>query len=126
MPEDVALILQNAGVGTIGNDIRMGRLPQEPARVVVVAPTGGRPAEYTHDGGTRRWPRVQVIVRDVDAQAAEGRAQGIRALLEALQAVDHVVNGRTYQAIVPLSEVFMMTGDGPGRSLFACNFECWL
>jgi hypothetical protein len=127
MPEDIADLLVTAGLGTLGTTLVMGRLPEQPDVCAAIADTAGRPAAWVHNGGERRYPHVQVIVRDRDPQAARTRARDIRDLLVAIRGgAIASVNGRTYKAIYAMSEPFAMTGDSSGRSLVGCNYECWM
>jgi hypothetical protein len=130
---DVATMLAAAGLVRLGElgagplpPLFVGRVPEAPDRLVVLTEYSGRPPEDGHAGDTRRFPRVQCIVRDRDPIAARTLIEQVWRLLHGTRALDRAaltVNGTEYEVIVPLSEAFPLPADSGGRSLMACNFE---
>jgi hypothetical protein len=119
--DDMARVLVDAGVGAVGTDIFLFRLPEDPDSCVAIYEAGGRPRQVTHDGSVRRFPQFQVAARDPDPVAARQKAEAVwRAYNGFLQAV---VNGTVYEVIVPLGEPFSLTHDTSRRYIFAANYE---
>jgi hypothetical protein len=129
---DMATLIATAGLVRLGEGagtlppLFIGRLPEQPDRLVSLTEYGGAPPEEGHSGDTRRFPRFQVIVRDPDPEAARTLMEGVWGLLHATRALGRAaltVNGTEYEAILPLSESFPLPADSGGRALMACNFE---
>jgi hypothetical protein len=129
---DVATLIQAAGLVRLGDGagslppLFVGRLPEQPDRLVSLTEYGGKPPEGSHSGDTRRFPRFQVIVRDGDPEAARELIEDVWRLLHATRGLTRAaltVNGTEYEVIVPLSEPFPLMHDSGGRTLMACNFE---
>ena len=124
--DDLALLLTSNSIVAAPVSLVKGRLPEGPDSLVAITEYGGLPPVVTHDGGVRRYPRCQVIVRDPSPRVARQIAQDIYSLFLATRGWTDtalVVNGTQYEVIVPLQEPFPLSFDTIGRTSIACNYE---
>lgn len=125
--DDIAAFLAANGVIATGVVMTKGRLPEQPDSLVAVTEYGGLAPQVSHDGGVRRFPRVQVLVRDRDPRVARSTAQAIYDLMLATRAMNqaNLLMGATqYEVVLPLAEPFPLSADTQGRTTVACNYEC--
>lgn len=123
MLEDIAGYLAAEGLGTLGTDLFLGLLPDQPDSCVALYAYPGRPPAWEHDGPqpALRYPRLQVLTRDPSYVAAESLARDASAALCAL--VNRPLGATTYGRVTPLQEPFPLERDASGRVLFTCNYE---
>lgn len=122
---DLGEILTDANLVT-DPDLYLGRMPEDVDSGVQVRDYGGRPVTTTHTGFSYRYPRVQIVVRDPDPVVARQLAEDIYALLLSTQGWDDddlTINGTTYQVIVPLAELVLLSHDEHERTNISCNYE---
>jgi hypothetical protein len=123
---DLTELIEAATIATQGVDLFSGHMLDDTSDGVLVRAYGGRPLEQTHDGDTRRFARVQVVVRDTDPEAAYTRAEAIFQLFKGTRSWDDaalLLNGTQYDVIVPLGELFPLTHDTSARAQYAANYE---
>lgn len=123
---DLTTLIEAAAIATAGVDLFAMRLPETPAAATVVRSYGGRPREQTHTGSVRRFPRVQVVSRDVNPATAFDTAERIYQLFQSTRGwtdAELLVDGTQYEVIVPLGDLFPLTHDTSGRFLYAANYE---
>ena len=129
--DDIASILQTAGVGTIATTssatgtIYKGILPEAPTAVIAVLEYEGLAPERVFAGGVAsahlEHARVQTQVRAATYQAARDTAQDVLAALDYQQNV--TVNGVRYALIEALQRPpFPLANDQNNRTIFAANF----
>ena len=120
---DLAQILQLSGIGTIGADIFLGRLPDSPDNVVALFPTGGFPQDLPLPDVRMT---VQVLVRDESYRAAYERIWRIYNLLDGGQRGRFIQSptGRRMvaQAMQPPQS---LQDDESRRSIFVFNLSVW-
>ena len=71
---DVATLLNNAAIATLGTDLFIGFLPAKPDSAVMVRSVAGLRSITTHSGVRYERPRIQVLVRAVDWPTAATRS----------------------------------------------------
>jgi hypothetical protein len=119
--DDLAVILSTASLGVEGTDLFKTRAPEEPNDLTAILPYGGAGPARTHSGTDRRFPRIQILTRAMDPEAAYQQAEAVRAVLRALpqQQIGSVV----YEAIIPLGEPQPLLRDTQGRTPVVVNYE---
>jgi hypothetical protein len=117
----VALLIETGGFGTRETTLFVGRLPNDPDNLVAILPYAGRTPDRTHDGNERRYPRMQINVRNDDPGTAWDKAENIRNLLRDF--LQSAVDGIEFETIEPLSEPFIMPHDTDRRTVVTCNYE---
>lgn len=123
MTDDLAFVLQAAGVGTLGTDLYGDEAPAFPDAVVVVYTYPGPPPIETHDDQYPRLeqPRAQVVVRDLDYATAESRSYSAWRALGSV--VNRLVNGVMYLRVRPAQSPYRLDRDDANRWVFAFNVE---
>lgn len=115
-------VLAAAGIGVEGETLFWSTLPDEPAACVAVYETGGEPPDTSKAGIEARNPRLQVLCRAEDYEAAMAKAEAAYAALVAVRG-EIVGSGAVYHSIRPLQEPFAIGKDDAGRSLISCNYS---
>lgn len=122
--DDIASVLQAAGVGTPGVDLFLGMMPDAPDRATAIYEYAGEPPEFDHDelSPAIRRMRIQVMCRDPDYEAARTQAD---ATFNALCAIaNRAINGTRYLRIEPLqSTPFSLSRDQSNRVRIVCNYR---
>lgn len=119
--EQVAQVLSNAGLGTIGVDIFLGYQPETPDSCIVVNNTGGVKPSIDIPN---KMPTFQVVIRNVDYETGESILATVRATLHQHQNAV-LVSGQTYfYYIFLISEGGHIGRDANGRDEFSVNFQC--
>ncbi len=116
--EQIATYLATNGVGTLGDSIFIGYEPDLPQDVVVVFPSGGRPART--DG--KEYPAVQVLVRNKSSKAGLQKAEQVRCLLHGKSDVLTTEAGICF---ANESSPIQLGRNSKGEFLFVVNFS-WL
>jgi len=121
--DDVAALLVEAGLGTIGETIFLARLPDSPDAALAIREYGGSAPDYLYGGTdpTEEWPRCQIECRDPDYAAARLRIERCARTLGAVR--ERVVNGTHYHRITPLGPPVPLGEDESQRSRIAISFE---
>ena len=119
--QDIADILTDEGIGTIGTDLFCFEQPTVPDSCITVIDSGGFPpeAQYRYD-----YPTVQILVRGArngyrDAYAV---AENIKTTLNGkgetdIDSVYHIVG------IWAMSDIMPLGNDTSDRPLFSLNFR---
>lgn len=117
--DDIATILEDAGIGTKGTDLFSGSLPDTKMVLVIgVIDTGGFDTEYNTSIGK---PTVQIRVRgakfnDVYTKVAE-------IVAEISQAVDVTIDTTRYIHILETSQPINLGLDDSNRWNYTLNFR---
>jgi hypothetical protein len=128
LSEDVATYLAAEGLGTLGTTISSEIRPS-PDDLMVVRQYEGAPATFTKDQGgsaTRvnppklEYPRLQVLCRSKDTQAAMQRASSVRAKLNGFRGL---LSGTLYRIREVGTGPFAIGRDESSRERVVCNFE---
>jgi len=122
--DDVATLLAQAGLGTIGLTIFLARLPDSPDAALAIREYGGPAPDYLYGGvdPTQEWPRCQIECRDPDYAAARLRIERCARALGAVR--ERAVNGTHYHRITPLGPPVPLGEDESQRSRIIVNVEC--
>lgn len=86
--EELAKLIEAAGLGTLGTSMFIGRravIPAGSGPFVQVLNTGGGPPEETHDGARYERLGAQVVVRGASYASTETRALAIFRLLDGIR-----------------------------------------
>lgn len=119
--EDVATLLQSAGVGTLGTTLFVGTLPEAPDAAVAVLATGGAGPQYTISGTAYSVERAQVVVRATSYNAAQTTAAAAYSACLAWR--NGVQNGTRYLSFTVLQNPFLLGLDDIMRPRFVFNVE---
>lgn len=118
--KDIALILVDEGVGTIGTDIYVSEQPKLPDECVSLFDTGGFPPvpNYRYD-----LPTIQIIVRGIRGQylTAYNTADNIKAILNGKYGITK--NSTRYVGIWAMGDIMSLGKDDNGRPLLSVNFR---
>jgi len=124
--DDIAGVLEDAGVGTFGTDLFAASFPAEaPDDCLAIFEYSGGAGEDAFGGGgpAIEQPRVQVMGRGGRYEVV--RAKVHDAYLALLAVADQQLDGRTYQCINALQPPFATGVDAKGLHRVTCNFEVY-
>jgi hypothetical protein len=126
MLEDMAGYLVAEGLGTLGTDLFLGQMPDSPDACTVLYQYPGRPPAFTHGDPQpeTRYPRVQVLCRELSQPLAMSRATSVYTALCALVNAQH--GDSTFLRVAPMQEPFPLQIDASQRVIVACNYEATL
>ena len=118
--EQVAQVLSNAGLGTIGSNIFLGTQPETPDNCISVHDTGGVEPSIDYND---KMPTFQVLIRNTSYETAKANLDTVRATLhQHRNAV--LVSGETYfYYIYLIAEGGPIGRDENGRDVFSVNFQ---
>ena len=125
--EDLGAALVTAGAGTLGTDLFLSLLPEDPdAAVALFEVAGGAPAYAMGDEAPAfARARVQVLARGAENDAAVVRAR-LDVVLGALEALgDTTTDGRYYLTVQGVSTPRLIARDTAERALFAAELDVW-
>ena len=124
--EAVGTYLQSNGHGTLGTNLFLAVMPDDPDVMTCVYETGGNPTVQVM--GPSAWaidrPTLQVLCRAGvgDYPVARDAAAAIRALLAAV--TEQTLSGINVMRILPSGGLLPMGEDPLGRPLISFNFDC--
>lgn len=121
--DDLAALLVEAGLGTLGADLFLAQSPVTPDECLTLREYGGAQPDYLYLGAdpTQEWPRCQLEARSADYAAARLRIERCARILGATR--ERVVNGTHYHRITPLGAPAPLGEDENQRSRVVCSFE---
>ena len=121
--EDIAQILEDGGIGTIGTDIFIGTVPDTqdaPAAAIGVMDTG---ALFLSPKWKRDELTVQVLIRGPERAYTTGYAKA-KAVMDTLLGIQPVtVNAHDYVLFVILGGIAHLGNDKQDRAMFSLNFK---
>ena len=121
--EDIAQILDDEGLGTIGTDIFVGTVPDTedaPAAAIGVIDTG---ALFLSPKWKRDELTVQILVRGPRRAYNTGYATA-KAVMDTLLGIEPVtVNSHDYVLFVILGGIAHLGNDARDRAMFSINFK---
>lgn len=120
--------LQTQGVGTLGTNIFLTILPDNPDVCLVVTEENGTGPVH-HLGNNMdalNRPRIRVFARAGrnDYPAARALAQSARVALRGI--ANQTVEGVYILSITPTSDFYPITRDGDDRPVIGCDYSGWL
>jgi len=118
MLNDISTYLQAQGVGTVGTDIFLGLMPDQPDNCIALFEYAGSPPDLHWKG---EYPRLQVRVRDKSYAAARAKIGTVAALLHGLH--EQVLSDTRYLLIKALGSPEVLKRDNNNRVELFVNFE---
>lgn len=118
MLNDIAAQLATAGLGTVGTDIFIGRMPETPDECIAVRQAGGDPPAIEWNG---EYPVVQVHVRSTTINAAEALANDVYLALHKL--TNTTINSHLYIYVKANHTPAQTHIDEEDRSHWVMNFS---
>lgn len=120
LPEIASLL---SSVATLGTDLFLGQIPDEPDTCVTVLEYSGRRSEYVFGSANpvTEYPRIQVVCRGAQQEYESVRATAELAYRALAAVCNQTVSGTRYEAIVPLQPPFLLDKDESERILIAFN-----
>lgn len=115
---DIGSILQSAGVGTVGTDIFLGKLPATPDNCVAVFEYAGEPPDLHWNG---EYPGLQILVRNKNYDTGRQKIEQVKNILHGM--AETVINNHRYLLIRANQSPFLLERDENGRAIFVCNFR---
>ncbi len=119
--EEIALFLEQRGIGTRGTDLFTGIMPDTPDSAVAVLERGGSHAEYALDkkGINIENPSISVWARDVSYLTARQKSQDT---LDALADIANTwLSNVKYLHARPTTSPFLLKRDENDRVVIAFN-----
>ena len=124
--QDVAELLEDEGVGTIGLTLFVGEIPADVAAAVGVTMYPGGPPEHVLNGiagPTLDMPRLQIVSRHTAEATAISKAQDSMVALSKI--ANQTIEGTRYRNITVLQSVGLLFRDQAGnRPHYGFNVEC--
>jgi hypothetical protein len=123
--EELGLLLQGAGHGTLGSTLFLYQLPDEPDVCIALRGYEGAAPEYTHGGAMPAFerPRFQLSSRAPLVDEAMAAAWAAWKTLSVIR--NAAVGGVTYLAVNPMQTPFVIERDENNRWVAGANFEVW-
>lgn len=118
MLEAIGKYLEEEDVGTVGVDIFLGLIPDQPDNCVVLFEYAGSPPDLHWPG---EYPGLQVRVRSVSYPAGRAKIGEIVDLLHGLH--EQELSGTRYLLIKARGSPEVLKRDGSNRIEFLVNFE---
>lgn len=108
---------------TLGTNLFLGRLPDEPDTAVALFETGGEAPVNTMGGGQYELeqPRLQVLTRGAAYSATHTLAMSVWLELEAI--ANSTLSSTLYQRITAVQSPFPLERDSLDRIIFSQNFR---
>lgn len=118
--EDIALFLENEGVGTRGTNIFVGREPEISALSITLINSGGL---APNPKWLRDYPSVQIRLRSTvyGYSAAWDKANDIKDAL--LGEPTTTLNSKNYVQFLQLGDILDLGPDANNRALISMNFR---
>ena len=122
--DDVGTLLAaQVGSLTLGTNLFLGRLPDEPDTAVALFETGGEAPVNTMGGGLYEveQPRLQVLTRGASYSATHALAMSVWLVLEAT--TNDTLSATLYYRITAVQSPFPIERDSKDRIVFSQNFR---
>jgi hypothetical protein len=124
--EEVGAFLAAAGLGVIGADLFLGKLPNDPPACGAVYEYGGFAPEgqFGASGIRHETPAIQVVFRGEPHDYAGPRAKAKTAFVALTNVETQSLSGTFYHWIHAQQSPFLLQRDDAERTLIACNYLC--
>lgn len=108
---------------TLGTNLFIGRMPDEPDVCVAIYEYGGTRPDQTMGGGAPvlQNPSIQVRVRHTSYASAETTANLCFSALEGI--IDETINTTRYNRVTAIQSPFPLERDPEERIIFVQNFD---
>lgn len=125
MLQEMALLLEDSGLGTRGEAVFIDKMPDKPDNAICIFEYPGMPPIRGMGPGVAQVGRhnIQVRVRNVSPLDARVISMACWMVLDAVLAED--VDGSHYLRIEAGQMPFPLPDDPMDRALVACNYEVW-
>lgn len=117
--DDIALYLQQQGIGVVGTDIFKGQLPASPDDCIALFEYAGEPQDLTD--ANLEYPGLQVLVRNKSYPAGRQKIEQVRNTLHGL--TETTINNVRYLLIQARQSPEALPRDENGRAIFVVNFR---
>jgi len=117
--DDIALYLQQKGIGIIGTDIFKGQLPVSPDNCIALFEYAGEPQDLTD--ANLEYPGLQVLVRNKSYATGRQKIEQVRNVLHGL--TETTINNVRYLLIQAKQSPEALPRDENGRAIFVVNFR---
>lgn len=123
MIEDIAAYLVTGTIGTIGTDIFLAYVPEDPDTCVMLFEYAGSAPDMTHDKASDENPGLQVRVRSQRGEYQTGHdlAKSVQTLLHGVS--NTTINSVSYKLIKANHSIAFMGFDDRERPEFVQNFS---
>jgi predicted sugar kinase len=123
--DEIADLLEDASVGTVGTNIFKGQMPPAPDTCVAIIETPGREPEhhFGSNGIAIEYPRVQIRCRGAQQDYATPAALAQTAYRAMAAVANDVLNGTRYLSIDPLQAPFLIDRDPQNRLIVGFNAQ---
>ena len=121
--DDLGDYLSSGGMGTVGINVFLSLLPDQPDTCVSVFETGGSASLHTM-GGTNpvaENPSVQIICRAKTYTTARILAKDVDLLMNGLR--NRTINGVKYSWVQGVQAPFFIARDANNREEVGCNYN---
>ena len=118
MLREIGTYLATKSIGTVGTDIFLGLMPDQPDNCIALFEYAGSPPDLHWEG---EYPRLQVRVRDKSYAAARAKIGTVAALLHGLH--EQVLSDTRYLLIKALGSPEVLKRDANNRVELFVNFE---
>lgn len=123
MIDELGAYLQDQGIGTLGIDLFLAGLPDEPAAAVGLLEYGGEQPTFSHGvpGVNTERRRFQLVTRAETESAARTKAEQVNAVLVRIH--NQALSGTWYLGVYPRQSPFPLGTDANGRPRYVCNYQ---
>jgi len=118
MLSDIGTYLQTQGVGTVGADIFLGLMPDQPDNCIALFEYAGSPPDLHWNG---EYPGLQVRVRNKSYSAARTKIEDVMKKLHGLS--EHILSGTRYLLIKARGSPEILKRDNNNRVELFVNFD---
>jgi len=118
MLRDIGIFLQSQGIGTLGADLFLGLMPDQPDNCVVLFEYAGSPPDLHWPG---EYPGLQVRVRNKSYKAARTKIGEVMTSLHGLHEI--VLGGTRYLLVKARGSPEVLKRDNNNRVELFVNFE---
>ena len=118
MLNEIGTYLQSQGIGTLGTDLFLGLMPDQPDNCIALFEYAGSPPDLHWNG---EYPGLQVRVRDKSYPAGKAKIKQIVRVLHGLH--ETVLGGTRYLLVKARGSPEVLMRDENNRIEFFINFE---
>lgn len=116
--DEIGNYLQAQGVGTIGTDLYLSQMPDQPDTALSIQETGGYPPDLHADID---YPTFQIMCRSMDYQTARSKAEDAFKVLHGL--AETILGTRRYLLISAMQSPTYIGRDASMREMISTNYE---